>query len=287
MYIIKSHLIAITCWSCWVPDSFRLLWSFLAEIWQADHTGHTDPTVEWLEASGTPESLLRAHGASYQVLCLSQMVTFLVLPRPTHHRDSQGNVLRSVAIAMSRKSGTCYFLATYIVRHMLLRLQDLLSLPMLNVSIAFPCFLLLIPFWWPATSLPHDVVGIIPVLASQVTDVTVARPLLGSWDVQGAEVKWVSKVHRPVQWRPVSGSLSLAVWGCNWEPLEKSSLCQLDWALYVALIFCPLKKGSSGRFKRHCGSQWFAKRILATLDLALDQYCMGPIVIQIMNITVF
>ena len=27
-------------------------------------------------------------------------------------------------------------------------------------------------------------------------------------------VKWVSKVHCPVQWRPVSGSLSL-VWGCH------------------------------------------------------------------------
>jgi hypothetical protein len=47
-------------------------------------------------------------------------------------------------------------------------------------------FFLIIPFWWPATSLPHNVVGISPFLASQVTDVTVARPLLGSWDVQGA-----------------------------------------------------------------------------------------------------
>lgn len=46
-------------------------------------------------------------------------------------------------------------------------------------------------------------------------------------------------------------------------------------------------KGSSGHFKRHCGSQWFAKRILAMLDLPLDQYCMGPIMIHIMNITVF
>lgn len=36
----------------------------------------------WPKAVESNLDLLRAHWASYQVLCLSQMVTFLVLPRP-------------------------------------------------------------------------------------------------------------------------------------------------------------------------------------------------------------
>ena len=63
-------------------------------------------------------------------------------------------------------------------------------------------------------------------------------------------VKWVSKVHCPVQWRPVSGSLSL-VWGCHKVDAKfatankKRSPAYASWTghcMYVALIFCPLQR---------------------------------------------